>query len=982
MKVANGVPESGSPSGRPPVKVRSAFTLKGTSASPLPGASHSSQSSPNGKYGRSSSTIRQSSSTSSFQNQQSAFKKYPQPAAPWTPPPKYTTSAYHKDKQKARQTPSPPQQTSVLTSVPQQGGQSATPPQSHRYEQAMPVSMENKGDIAPVLPQVGSYDTLAAAREEAGTVRSNLSGSLSPRRSESPKSSEEEIDNVFSPIPGRQSPTKSISPCERKISSEIEGVELRTKKSVSPLGEEGSSNLDKGTRLPPTKNELHQLKKLAREPLINVSDFTQRRRNAEYVDIDLPKNRSSDSFSERTDSMGSSLYSVPSSASVMSSAEQVYDIPTSTRHSNAGIRHVLPDAAGHYDIPQAAMVGGGSRLSAQIAPPAESHYDTPRSSAISRSKSPPQRALPHRPDDYVNIVPGEFKRQGSGKSKSESGVEGVDEGDELYSEIPATGPVWGIKMGRVSSAGKLSSTTGAQGIDIYSDLPEIPNVQPGLKRFSKLDSQSQVESNGEKIAKKLADAGYEFVHPANAPAIISPPAELAGMKSPFSLTPARGSSGSPPMVGEVSDEYVELQRQDVATTGDNYMNIPSGPISKRGKDGYEIVDANGLRMKHQGGAKPQQQPAAESDSEYANPSVSTESTMRVEQVQQRQSQGKTASVYMNVGVGSRSRKKNDGYEEVKDRFPNTPLGLVLSRTPSPPESQPQATPANQTTTKSPSDTQPISSTMDADHGRNSSELGDILEGELMDEGPVSISSERHVPEGDEDDEYILMRPVEPEYVVMKTPISRTNSTRTNSSSTTNSTGSPEPSELAIKRRGTQSNPLSIPEKLLVPTAVGSPDVGSDHPPRLRKRSLTVGDPLDGSVSEPKKHTYINIPDETLAKGFNPPRSYTDPCVGDKLIHVPDKKPMPLPRQSSLKQSSPPLADRHQQLVALHENAKTLPSLPLHRNEDKNGRLSPLNGHVEMESSSSKVKSIIRQFSSSSSSPSTSPCTSPKTNRRS
>ena len=64
----------------------------------------------------------------------------------------------------------------------------------------------------------------------------------------------------------------------------------------------------------------------------------------------------------------------------------------------------------------------------------ESHYDVPWSAALICSKSPPQRALPHLPDDYVNVIPRQFKRQANGKSKSESEVV---EGDVVYSEIPA-----------------------------------------------------------------------------------------------------------------------------------------------------------------------------------------------------------------------------------------------------------------------------------------------------------------------------------------------------------------------------------------------------------------------------------------------------------------------------------------------------------------------------------------------------------------
>ena len=82
--------------------------------------------------------------------------------------------------------------------------------------------------------------------------------------------------------------------------------------------------------------------------------------------------------------------------------------------------------------------------------------------------------------------------------------------------------------------------------------------------------------------------------------------------------------------------------------------------------------------------------------------------------------------------------------------------------------------------------------------------------------------------------------------------------------------------------------VSIPERKLIPVVQGSPDV--NHVSLIRKRSLTIGDPLDTS-KQPKKHTYVNVPDEQLPLGAIPPHPCTD---GTNTV----KKPMPLPRPSS------------------------------------------------------------------------------------
>ena len=85
--------------------------------------------------------------------------------------------------------------------------------------------------------------------------------------------------------------------------------------------------------------------------------------------------------------------------------------------------------------------------------------------------------------------------------------------------------------------------------------------------------------------------------------------------------------------------------------------------------------------------------------------------------------------------------------------------------------------------------------------------------------------------------------------------------------------------------GHSSLDMSRSSKHLIPTAVGSPE--TSHAMLLRKRSLTIGDPLDNK--EPKKHTYVNVTDDTAI--VTPPRS---PSVD---LQPKKKPPMPLPRPS-------------------------------------------------------------------------------------
>ena len=253
----------------------------------------------------------------------------------------------------ARRTPSPPQTMSALAAVSnKQVAQRTSPPLPRRSEEVMPSS---KGKKRPMTAHVSlqEYDTLPDAREAASVARSKLFGVTFPTAFGEPQvQTMKKLTVSFLLLQPCSSSAKVHLTWRTRRLFEVDNVELRSKKSPSPSVETEFSSLDKGTRLPPTKNELHQLKKLAREPLVNVSAFTQQKRNAEYVDIDLPSDRNSDSFSENSESLSSSLYSVPSSLPAFPSAEQVYDIPTAANPRNSVARlPVVSDPSEHYDVP-------------------------------------------------------------------------------------------------------------------------------------------------------------------------------------------------------------------------------------------------------------------------------------------------------------------------------------------------------------------------------------------------------------------------------------------------------------------------------------------------------------------------------------------------------------------------------------------------------------------------------------------------------
>lgn len=142
--------------------------------------------------------------------------------------------------------------------------------------------------------------------------------------------------------------------------------------------------------------------------------------------------------------------------------------------------------------------------------------------------------------------------------------------------------------------------------------------------------------------------------------------------------------------------------------------------------------------------------------------------------------------------------------------------------------------------------------------------------------------------------------------------------------------------------GDPPNGVTIPEKTMIPIALGSPEIS--HMLLARKRSLTVGDPLDGK--EAKKHTYENVPEDQYPPGALPPRSYTN--SGSTVT----KKPMPLPRPATLSAitlsvSSNVSVEKVNEKKANSNNECQQASLSLSSNSNHNNN---------------KVKMLIQQFS--------------------
>ena len=443
-----------------------------------------------------------------------------------------------------------------------------------------------------------------------------------------------------------------------------------------------------------TKQEVRQIKQFNKEPLVNKSPIVlHAHRDAQYVDIDLPNSESEDTGSQPTFNQ----YDHP-----ISLVEQpIYDVPPPA----------IPLVQNTYDIP--------SSIQRQSI---ENVYGVPRS-----TKSPLQRALPHLPTDYENISPPGQKIIGNrayvNVGRGETG---------LYMEVP------------------LAKFQSKSMINIYHDIPEIMESQLSIRRVE----SDQTTTAGERLAKELAEEGYEFVKPALLPALISPP--------PVSIKPVLEE----PDEEQETDEYIEVRRSKSPPTDNDFLKVTSTMPgrSRRGKDGYEVVDDK-LRK-------------------TTNISIDKQ--------------------HVNI---PKCRRWSDGYEDINE----------LMR-----EIQPETT--SQDSGNSHQD------------GVNNSEV--MNETPLMKELPNDIS---------DDDVYIAMH--------------------------------------SADLQPDKSSPLSIPKRTYIPTALGSPDAA--HAMLLRKRSLTIGDPLDSK--EAKKHTYVNVPDESSV----PQRSFT----GESMKKKP---PMPLPRSTSSK----------------------------------------------------------------------------------
>ena len=475
-----------------------------------------------------------------------------------------------------------------------------------------------------------------------------------------------------------------------------------------------------------------------------------------------------------------------------------------------------------YDVPRS----NGNSAHYDTLPPTRPALPEHHPCESSKCHTPnTKRALPHLPTDYINIDPST-----AGKFLPS---------DDLYAEIPdhimnGTRPVSSVTstpssaLRLVPSAGTISSRPGP------------------LPPFRRIDSDPAIGTplsmGGAKLFEELEEAGYEVFKAA---------------------PPIRGRLLTHSTSSEKSDEYMEVKEQSLPSPEDNqYIEVTRS--KPRTKNGYEVV-------KH-GVSQP-------IDTHEGSPG----STLKHHN-------------YVNVPRGGIS-------------VPSTCEGL--STTPTSLDNEGSTT-ADSRTPDTSTDTVP-----DADSKNDSNLVGqhdssNDVEQELVAINNGLIDEDIYIPMHSagavDEDTYLAMQGTSPvgvatedTYVAMQ-KISSIDMFMKGDAELTALTASidlhksPSPQSLAsssphspptltsLPHPHTLDMTLPHPKNFTVPTAAGSPSMDKCAP-LVRKRSSTLGDPLD--TQEAKKHTYVNIPDEQITV---PTRS--------KTVESPtnmDKPPMPLPK---------------------------------------------------------------------------------------
>lgn len=754
---------------------------------------------------------------------------------------------------------------------------------THGADKTSQASYNKLTDVRPALSSVPE------GRERAQTDETVDLTSLERRR---------ERNQEGSPLVQRtKSPSEPWAP-----PGNPQQVEFRYKSHSPPLiVEPDTSALERADRTW-TPSEIKQVKKLRREKLINDSPITHERRRAPYTEIVLPSDIGSNPGSSRgstgSESDTASLLAMPTGTDFVDGS-QVYDIPTSQNpiglsatSSGEKLDHTRTPSPveQHYSVPSS-LPAQHSRSPSPSNPhtPTNTTYDVPKSymqRALSPSsrKSPPQKPLPHLPDDYVNIT---LKTLPPALAIDDQVYINIDDngmnGDDVYSEIPANVGVRGSGISELSN-GKHPPHSGTTKADLYSsnDTPskaQLPSYhQPHLDAatpggFQQFGSEDRIARKSETLARKLASEGYEFVQPAKTPVVTSPkqtsPPIFNGQGNPITdeyvvmqgpTITRKTTSMAPPHSAQLDgdNEYVTVQNQrqvppgPTATGEKPYVNTPTR--TRRRKDGYDEIDSGSILTRQ---VLQAQKSSAPDENVYENASVVHGPT----------DTGVTGTVvemseeYMNV-QGQKQQLSSDGYEKVDLKA--VQYGPTCTRAQPSTAAQPKPSVTRDTRAIHPmqAETQPGRCLRPMEK-QISSDIGDLVEADVLEDSSQAANS------GFDEDEYIIMRPQ-----------------RQSNSSSGEENLSPDPP--LVRANGNKPIPIKVQGKLLVPVAMASPTAETVA---NRKRSPTTGNALD---SFSKKHPYENIDHQTFVPS-SPPKT---------LEQTLSKKPMPLPRPSGVSLKNP------------------------------------------------------------------------------
>lgn len=539
-------------------------------------------------------------------------------------------------------------------------------------------------------------------------------------------------------------------------------------------------------------------------------------------------------------------------SSIDSANSYIYDIPTNRQS--------------HYDVPT------------PIKEQEQLTYDIPRTQTLNRSPStstsnlsnPSLRPLPHLPTDYVNVVPAGARTLPAPSSKNTAPPGGGYVNIGYHPQKPI---IEKTEMGMyvdVNLEEKLSQSRSTS--SLYKDMPERIESQLTLRRVESdrpsigTTSTTATTTNSHsgspsptpvsKTAKELAEEGYEFINPATMPALLSPPI----------CTPSTSSIDTVEEEDE-DDEYITVTRQssmlptlikapvDKKGSSDSdaeFIQVRSR--SKRLSDGYEEIQEVIKELK------------ANKDGQLTTPVPAANRSLSDSEI---------------------TSKTDTAVEKIVDDSKDSPLPPVFSSNSSTPL--------------------PLSrqASTESEHNKTlegSTTMETLLTTTASDEPDMSFSREStHSPDEVSNNKVIINSEVE-EYRPHLCATGCHDDQDDFEEVSINS--SLETVDDQNKARSTSDPPthndtcaVNISRNsILVPTVLGSP-VENEHNQLIRKRSSTLGDILD--TKEPKKHTYVNVPDDA----HTPLRTGSMKALANE---VPNKKkpPKPLPRPPSLRNNLP------------------------------------------------------------------------------